>query len=153
MTWMSRLCASRCEMGPLSQIQVGEYIIQHGGTEGNFALHMDGASSEGRELSAFVLGHRPVVETGEASRINNLLIDINWAMDKTSATRARDFKTICQNVAALCKKVCWRTHVPASYASCPSLPSIVHLWPSALYCIRWTCKIQLASRSCARQLR
>lgn len=92
-------------MGPLSQMQVGEYIIEHGGTQGNFALHMDGASSEGRELSGFVLGHRPVAETGEVSKINNLLIDLKWAMDKTSATRARDFQTICKSVAELCKKV------------------------------------------------
>lgn len=92
-------------MGPLSQLQVGEYIIEHGGTQGNFALHMDGASSEGRELSAFVLGHRPVVADDEASRINNLLFDIKWAMDKTSATRAKDFRSICKSVAELCNKV------------------------------------------------
>lgn len=95
----------RCEMGPLSQIQVGEYIIAHGGSEGNFALHMDAASSEGRELSAFVLGHRPIVEAGEPSVVNNLLLDLKWAMDKTSATRAKDFQGICKSVAELCKKV------------------------------------------------
>ena len=92
-------------MGPLSQIQVGEYVLQHGGTEGDFALHMDGASSEGRELSAFVLGHRPRVGDGEASRIQNLLLDICWAMDKTAATRAHDFREICKRVADLCKGV------------------------------------------------
>lgn len=93
-------------MGPLSQLQVGEYILQHSGNEGNFALHMDAASSEGRELSAFVLGHRPEVEGDEPTRINNLLIDIKWAMDKTSATRSKDFRSICKSVAALCAKVC-----------------------------------------------
>lgn len=95
----------RCEMGPLSQLQVGEYIIKEGGSKGNFALHMDGASSEGRELSGFVLGHRPIVGEDEPSRINNLLLDIKWAMDKTAATRARDFQSILLSVAELCKKV------------------------------------------------
>lgn len=46
--------AIRCEMGCMSQLQVGEYIIDHGGTEGNFAIHSDGANSEGRELSGYV---------------------------------------------------------------------------------------------------
>lgn len=89
----------------MSQLHVGEYIINHGGSAGNFALHMDGASSEGRELSGFVLGHRPVVEADGVSRVNNLLMDVMWAMDKTAATRAKDFKTICQSVADLCRKV------------------------------------------------
>lgn len=105
-------------MGPLSQLQVGEYILQHGGTSGNFALHMDGASSEGRELSAFVLGHRPEVQGDESSRINNMLIDIKWAMDKTSATRSRDFRTICKSVAELCAKVWLPTH-PLGRGSIP----------------------------------
>lgn len=89
----------------MSQLQAGEYIIKHGGSSGNFALHMDGASSEGRELSAFALGHRPDVGSGEASRINNLLLDLTWAMDKTSATRARDFRSVCKSIADLCQKV------------------------------------------------
>ena len=93
----------RSEMGPLSQLQVGEAIIEAGGTAGNFAVHMDGASSEGRELSAFVLGHRRTDGTG-LSKIQNLLFDIRWAMDKTSATRAADFRSICKEVAALCEK-------------------------------------------------
>lgn len=92
-------------MGPFSQLQVGEYIIKHGGSEGNFALHMDGASSEGRELSAFVLGHRPEAGMGETSRINNLIFDLKWAMDKTAATRSSDFRQVCKSVAELCKKV------------------------------------------------
>lgn len=91
-------------MGPFSQLQCGEYILKHGGSGGNFALHMDGASSEGRELSAFVLGHRPQASNGEISRINNLLLDISWAMDKTSATRARDFRSICSQIANVCKQ-------------------------------------------------
>jgi hypothetical protein len=94
----------RSEMGPLSQLQVGEAIIAGGGTEGNFAVHSDAASSEGRELSAFVLGHRPPTRAGEPSRIQNLLFDIRWAMDKTAATRAADFRSICRDVAALCLK-------------------------------------------------
>ena len=102
-------------MGPLSNLQVGEYIINHGGTDGDFALHMDGASSEGRELSAFVLGHRPAVE-GEPSRIQNLLLDICWAMDKTAATRAKDFHEICKRVAALCEKVSCMCHSMSAHA-------------------------------------
>lgn len=104
-------------MGPLSQLQVGEYIIKHGGTAGNFALHMDAASSEGRELSAFVLGHRPEVDSSQASRVNNLLMDLTWAMDKTSATRAQDFRNVCKAVAELCNKV----------SASPSLLDFVYL--------------------------
>lgn len=91
-------------MGPFSQLQAGEYIIKNGGTRGNFALHMDGASSEGRELSAFVLGHRPVAPGDGVSRINNLLLDVTWAMDKTAATRARDFRSVCSQIADVCRK-------------------------------------------------
>jgi hypothetical protein len=94
----------RSEMGPLSQLQVGEAIIAAGGSDGNFAVHSDAASSEGRELSGYVLGYRPPVREGEPSRIQNLLFDIRWAMDKTAATRAKDFRAICHDVAALCKK-------------------------------------------------
>lgn len=112
--------ALRCEMGPLSQLQVGEYITKYGGSAANFALHMDGASSEGRELSAFVLGHRPEVGCGEASRIKNLLLDMSWAMDKTAATRSSDFRNICKSVAELCKKVS-AEHVPVG--DTPLLPA------------------------------
>lgn len=90
-------------MGPLSQLQAGDYILKQGGSAGNLALHMDGASSEGRELSAFVLGHRAEGDNG-VSKINNMLLDISWAMDKTAATRASDFRSICKAVAELCKK-------------------------------------------------
>lgn len=90
-------------MGPFSQLQAGEYLLKYRGSEGNFALHMDGASSEGRELSAFVLGHRPTNNDGP-SHVKNLLLDISWAMDKTAATRAQDFRTICTQIGALCKK-------------------------------------------------
>jgi hypothetical protein len=93
----------RVEMGPFSQLQVGEYIIANGGTAGNFAVHSDGASSDGTELSAFVLGHRYTATNG-ASKVMNMLIDLNWAMDKTSATRASDFRDACQGVAKLCAK-------------------------------------------------
>jgi hypothetical protein len=93
----------RVEMGPFSQLQVGEYIIANGGTSGNFAVHSDGASSDGTELSAFVLGHRYTATNG-ASKVMNMLIDLNWAMDKTSATRAADFRSACQGVAKLCVK-------------------------------------------------
>ena len=36
--------------------------------------------------------------------MHNLLLDMNWAMDKTSATRAADFRTACSSVARLCAK-------------------------------------------------
>ena len=65
-------------------------------------MHSDAASSEGRELSAYVLGHRAEVEPGQASKIKNLLLDLRWAMDKTSATRAKDFRSSLQEVAELC---------------------------------------------------
>jgi hypothetical protein len=42
-------------MGALSQLQVGEYIIEKGGSAGHFAIHSDGATSDGTEMSAFVL--------------------------------------------------------------------------------------------------
>jgi hypothetical protein len=93
----------RTEMGVFSQLQVGQYIIENGGTSGNFAVHSDGASSDGTELSAFVLGHRYTAANG-ASKVMNLLLDLNWAMDKTSATRAADFRAACHGVAALCEK-------------------------------------------------
>ena len=67
-------CRIRNEMGLLSQLQVGEYIIQQGGSAGNFAVHSDGASSDGTELSAFVLGHRQTVDG--VSKIRNLLFDV-----------------------------------------------------------------------------
>ena len=38
----------RVEMGPFSQLQVGEYIIANGGTAGNFAVHSDGATPMAR---------------------------------------------------------------------------------------------------------
>jgi hypothetical protein len=93
----------RTEMGVFSQLQVGEYIISNGGTAGNFAVHSDGASSDGTELSAFVLGHRYTAANG-TSKVMNLLLDLNWAMDKTSATRASDFRDACSGVAKLCEK-------------------------------------------------
>ena len=37
----------RTEMGALSQLQVGEYIIEKGGSAGHFAIHSDGATSDG----------------------------------------------------------------------------------------------------------
>ena len=37
----------RCEMGALSQLQVGEYIIKKGGSADHFAIHSDGATSDG----------------------------------------------------------------------------------------------------------
>ena len=55
-------------MGALSQLQVGEYIIEKGGSAGLFAIHSDGATSDGTEMSAFVLGQRSADATG-ASQI------------------------------------------------------------------------------------
>ena len=34
---------------------MGEYIIEKGGSAGHFAIHSDGATSDGTEMSAFVL--------------------------------------------------------------------------------------------------
>ena len=45
----------RTEMGALSQLQVGEYIIEKGGSAGHFTVHSDGATSDGTELSTFAL--------------------------------------------------------------------------------------------------
>jgi hypothetical protein len=39
----------------LSQLQVGEYIIEKGGSAGHFTVHSDGATSDGTELSTFAL--------------------------------------------------------------------------------------------------
>lgn len=98
----TRTCMNiRFEMGPFAQLEVGEYIIDNKGSNGHFALHMDGASSEGRELHAFVLGHRKAAD-GQPSRIRSLLLDINWSMDKTAATRASDFRSVLKTVAELC---------------------------------------------------
>ena len=93
--------AIRAEMGFFSKLQVGEYIIAQGGTAGNFAVHTDAASSEGRELSAFVLGHRS--DSSGVSKIKNLLLDLKWAADKTAKTRADDFREVLQgrNTAAM----------------------------------------------------
>lgn len=121
-TWVpqTRTCMNiRFEMGPMAQLEVGEYIINNQGSRGNFGLHMDGASSEGRELHAFVLGHRQTTE-GQPSRIRNLLLDINWSMDKTAATRAADFRSVCKSVAQLC-----------SAAGMNDTDLIEHLRPSA----------------------
>jgi len=45
----------RTEMGALSQLQVGEYIIEKGGSAGHFTVHSDGDTSDGTELSTFAL--------------------------------------------------------------------------------------------------
>ena len=58
----------RTEMGALSQLQVGEYIIEKGGSAGHFGIHSDAATSDGTEMSAFVLGQRSADATG-ASQI------------------------------------------------------------------------------------
>jgi hypothetical protein len=55
-------------MGALSQLQVGEYIIEKGGSAGHFGIHSDAATSDGTEMSAFVLGQRSADATG-ASQI------------------------------------------------------------------------------------
>ena len=100
-----RIC---CEMGALSQLQMGEYIIEKGGSAGLFSIHSDGATSDGAtsdgtKMSAFVLGQRSADATG-ASKINNLLLEMNSSNDKTSETRAGDFREALRHIAEHCKK-------------------------------------------------
>ena len=95
------------------------------------SVHTDGASSEGRELNAFVLGHRRTDGTAP-SKIQNLLFDIRWAMDKTSATRARDFRSICSEAVALCRSTGMNdthstTPLPSSTTPRPPPASSSHL--------------------------
>merc|ERR1712070_1136518 len=98
----------RTEMGALSQLQVGEYIIEKGGSAGHFAIHSDGATSDGAtsdgtEMSAFVLGQRPADATG-ASRIHNRMLELKPSNDKTSETRAGDFRDALSKTSELCEK-------------------------------------------------
>ena len=93
----------RTEMGALSQLQVGEYIIEKGGSAGHFAIHSDGATSDGTEMSAFVLGQRSADATG-ASKISNLLLEMKSFNNETSETRAGDFREALRNTAELCEK-------------------------------------------------
>ena len=93
----------RTEMGALSQLQVGEYIIEKGGSAGHFAIHSDGATSDGTEMSAFVLGQRSADATG-ASKTKNLLVEMKSSNDKTSETRAGDFREALRRIAELGKK-------------------------------------------------
>ena len=81
----------RTEMGAFSQLQVGEYIFEKGGCAGHFAIHLDGATSDGTEMSAFVLGQRSADATG-ASKINNLIFEMKASNDKISETRAGYFR-------------------------------------------------------------
>ena len=90
-------------MGALSQLQVGEYIIEKGGSAGHFAIHSDGATSDGTEMSAFVLGQRSADATG-ASKIKNLMLELKSLNDKTSETRAGDFGEALRHTEELCKK-------------------------------------------------
>ena len=90
-------------MGALSQLQVGEYIIKKGGSAGLFAIHSDGATSDGTEMSAFVLGQRSADATG-ASKTKNLVVEMKSSNDKTSETRAGDFREALRRIAELGKK-------------------------------------------------
>ena len=90
-------------MGALSQLQVGEYIIEKGGSAGHFAIHSDGATSDGTEMSAFVLGQRSADATG-ASRIHNRMLELKPSNDKTSETRAGDFREALAKTRELCEK-------------------------------------------------
>ena len=92
----------RTEMGALSQLQVGEYIIEKGGSAGHFAIHSDGATSDGTNMSAFVLGQRSADATG-ASKISNLLLEMKSSNDRTSKTRVRDFRKALLNTTELCE--------------------------------------------------
>lgn len=79
----------RSEMGPLAQLEVGEEIIKAGGSAGNFALHTDAASSEGRELSAFVISHRPRRRCSSSSSARRAAARHRWlSSTSTAPTRA-----------------------------------------------------------------
>ena len=87
----------------MSQLQVGEYIIEKGGSAGHFGIHSDAANSDGTEMSAFVLGQRSADATG-ASRIQNMLLELKPSNDKTAETRAGDFREALANTKRLCEK-------------------------------------------------
>ena len=91
----------RTEMGALSQLQVGEYIIEKGGPTGGFAIHSDGATSDGTEMSAFVLACS--ADATGASKISNLLLEMKSSNDRTSKTRVRDFRKALLNTTELCE--------------------------------------------------
>ena len=82
---------------------MGDHIIEKGGSAGHFAIHSDGATSDGTEMSAFVLGQRSADATG-ASRIHNHMLELKSSNDKTSETRAGDFREALRHSAELCKK-------------------------------------------------
>ena len=69
------------------------------------AIHSDGATSDGTEMSAFVLGQRSADATG-ASRIQNInmLLELKPSNDKTAETRAGDFREARAKTAELCDK-------------------------------------------------
>jgi hypothetical protein len=54
-------------------------------------------------MSAFVLGQRSADATG-ASKINNLIFQMKASNDKTSETRAGDFREALRHIAELCDK-------------------------------------------------
>ena len=54
-------------------------------------------------MSAFVLGQRSADATG-ASKTKNLLVEMKSSNDKTSETRAGDFREAVRHIAELCKK-------------------------------------------------
>jgi hypothetical protein len=83
---------------------VGEYIIEKGGSAGHFAIHSDGATFDGTEMSSFVLGQRSAADATGASKIKNLLLEMKSSNDKTSETRAGDFREALRHSAELCKK-------------------------------------------------
>ena len=95
----------RTEMGAFAQLQVGEYIIEKGGSAGLFAIHFDGDTSDGTEMSAFVLGQRSADATGASKIIDNLLLllEIKSSNNKTSVTRAGDFRETLRHIAELCE--------------------------------------------------
>jgi len=82
---------------------VGEYIIEKGSSAGHFAIHSDGATSDGTEMSAFVLGQRSADATG-ASRLHNYMLELKPSNDKTSETRAGDFREALAKTTELCEK-------------------------------------------------
>ena len=88
--------------GGLVAAPSGRVHHREGRLRGPFAIHSDGATSDGTKMSAFVLGQRSADATG-ASKISNLLLEMKSSNDRTSKTRVRDFRKALLNTTELCE--------------------------------------------------
>jgi hypothetical protein len=105
----------RTEMGALSQLQVGEYIIEKGGSAGHFAIHSDSATSDGTEMSAFVLGQRSADATG-ASKIKNLMLELKSLTTRPPRRGLGTFTRLCSTLRSSATRRAWlrRSSSPTS---------------------------------------